>query len=71
MPLVAHDVVLAPLVAFVDRGPAEARPRALAALAQLPGGRAALARIAREHPDPRVRGFAELALGRLETDPHD
>jgi hypothetical protein len=61
---------VAPLLGLVEQGPAPVRPRALAALAQIPEGRAPLARIAREHPDPQVRGFAALALGRLERDPH-
>jgi len=59
-----------PLLGLVERGPGPIRPRALAALALIPEGRAPLARLAREHPDPQVRGFAALALGRLESDPH-
>ncbi len=68
------ESMIAPLLASVEQKGGEdvERARAIAALARIPEAHSELERLARRHPDEKVRGFASLALGRLRTDPaHD
>jgi HEAT repeat protein len=50
--------------------PRELAPAAFAMAMAGPEGRRALVEIAARHPDARVRGLAELALGRFSGDSH-
>ena len=55
----------------IDSGEPERTRAAIVALPTAgPEGHALLAKIARSHPDPKLRRIAEFALGRLETHRH-